>query len=184
MKSKEALKYIEENLKSGQTKKEIYDTLIGKIKFKSDLLQLLAMVPDQQLRVKYDKLNFFLFVLLVVVAAFKIFIVYQTLIDISRYLLPFLVFAISITSVLAFMVWNFRGYMYRFIGMLGIANIVRNLSKNSDQLSFSNSFGWVMEFLVEYMPTILIIFIAYYIGFKVFPYYGFWGMLDEKRLKI
>jgi hypothetical protein len=49
MKGKEALKIIEQRIKEGHSKKEIYDELFGKIKFRTDLLQLLAIVPDQEL---------------------------------------------------------------------------------------------------------------------------------------
>ncbi len=57
MKSREALKIIEERSMEGHSKKYIYDELFGKVKFRTDLLQLLAMVPEQELRMNYKKYN-------------------------------------------------------------------------------------------------------------------------------
>jgi hypothetical protein len=47
MKGKEALKIIEQRLKEGHSKGEIFSELTGKVKFRTDLLQLLAMVPEE-----------------------------------------------------------------------------------------------------------------------------------------
>jgi hypothetical protein len=65
----------------------------------------------------------------------------------------------------------------RALGLLGAAGIfqgfsaVRILPFNYGNLVFS------------YLPAILIVFLAFYIGYKVFPYYGFWGMLKEDEFE-
>jgi len=36
--------------------------------------------------------------------------------------------------------------------------------------------------IVFYIPSLIIIVLAFYIGAKVFPYYGFWGNVKEDKL--
>ena len=183
MKGREALKIIEQRIKEGHSKKEIYEDLLGKIQFKTDLLQLIAMVPDQESRIKYNKLNLLLFSLLVLVAAVKIVTAIDYLFSVSIFLIPFVIFAVFISIFFSFMVWNFRGYMYRILGLFGIAGLLKSIS-NFDAWSSYTTIDWAMELLLGYIPGILIVILAYYIGFKVFPYYNFWGMLQKKKLSL
>jgi len=51
-----------------------------------------------------------------------------------------------------------------------------------DQFSTYTPSLLVMDAIFFWIPAILVIFIAFFIGFKVFPYYGFWGNLKEEKL--
>ena len=183
MKGRETLKIIEQRIKEGHSKKEIYEDLLGEIQFKTDLLQLIAMVPDQGSRLKYNNQNLSLFTLLVLVAAVKIVAAIGYLLSVSIFLIPFVMFVAIVSIFFAFMVWNFRGHMYRILGLFGIAGLLKSIS-NFEAWSSYTTIDWTMELLLGYIPGILIVILAYYIGFKVFPYYNFWGMLQDKKLNL
>lgn len=182
MKRKEALKTISEKLKEGQSKQEIYKELSSKVKFKSDLTQYLAMFPSNDDRIKYSALNKTLFSLLIFISISKVIFSALILSRISLFALPFALLVPFLSLYFAYFVWNFWGNMYRPLGMLAIAGLLKSLS-NIDQIFSYNWLGVTVE-ISFYIPTILVIILAYYIGIKAFPYYGFWGNLKEKELNI
>jgi hypothetical protein len=183
MKSKEVLKIIEKKIMEGDSKKDIYDELFGKVKFRTDLLQLIAMVPEQELKINYKKQNLLLFCLLVLVSAIKMIVATSILGSISLYMMPLTILVSFISIFFAFMVWNFRGNMYRILGLLGIASLLKSIS-NFEAWSSYATIDWVLDLILVYIPGFLIVILAYYIGFKVFPYYSFWGMLQEEKLNL
>lgn len=183
MKGRKALKMIEQKLREGHTRKEIYNELLGKVKFRTDLLQLIAMVPTFEDRIRYRKLNLLLFSLLIFTAVVKIVSASTIMFNVSLFIFP-VVFLVSFVGIFfAIMVWNFRGNMYRILGMLGIASLLKTLS-NFESYSSYSSIEWLIEILLVYVPGFFIIFLAYFIGIKVFPYYSFWGQLQENKIKL
>ena len=177
MKGKEALKHIERSLADGKTKKEIYEELSGQITFRTDLLNLLAMVPEYDKRIKYRKINLILFFLIATVSTLKIVESSLFFLSISKYMLPLVLLVSFIPVVFAIMVWNFRGNIYRPLGLLCIAGILEGFAKTD--LFLHQSWDWSLG----YTLSLAIMSLAYFIGFKAFPYYGFWGMLKEKEFK-
>ena len=120
------------------------------------------------------------------VLVFKLLLAMVIVSHISVYALPF-DFIVPMLTVyfavyFAVAVWKFRGNMYRILGMLGIAGIGMSLSHLKVE-ELSTLFGILLA-MVDYAPAFLIIYLAFYIGSKVFPYYGFWGQLQEKKLGI
>jgi len=182
MEKKEALKYISEKLKEGQSKKQIYNALSSKIKFKSDLTHYLAMVPGNEDRIKYNSFNITLFSLLMFISISKLIVAALILSQISLIALPLALLVPFLSFYFAISVWNFRGNRYRPLGMIGIAGLLESLT-NIEQL-FSYNWVGITIGLSFYIPTVLVIILAYYIGFKVFPYYGFWGNLKEKEMRL
>ena len=183
MKAKEALKIIEKRLKEGHSKSEIFSELTGKVKFRTDLLQLLAMVPEEQLRKKYRKLNILLFTLLVLVATVKIVISFFALLSLSIYMVSFVIPIALVSAFFAYMVWKFRGYIYRILGLFAIAGFLKSIS-NFEAWGSYNATDWTLELILAYIPGILIVIISFYIGIKVFPYYGFWGLLQKDKFGV
>jgi hypothetical protein len=182
MKDKTAIKIIEQKVIEGQPKKEIYRELLGKVKFRSDLIQFLAMVPEKDLRRQYKWHNLVLFYFLIFISISKIIYAASILGSISPYLLLFSLFVPAISVFFAYMVWNFRGNMYRVLGMLGIASLLHSVSDLDELYSYSST-DWAIQSIMVYIPAVLVVVLAYYIGFKVFPYYGFWGSLNETELE-
>jgi len=176
---KEALKFIEAKLREGFSKQEIYKELSTKIYLKSDLLQYLAMVPDPEKRIKFRTINLILFALLIFITILKILTALVFFARISAWLIP-LSFIIPFVAIfLAVEVKKFRGYIYRPLGLLGIASLFQSLSHIED-LGRMNPGQLIFEFIVGYLTTILVIVIAFYISAKAFPYYGFLGLKKEK----
>jgi hypothetical protein len=104
MKGKEALKIIEQRLKEGHSNGEIFSELTGKVKFRTDLLQLLAMVPEEPLRKKYRNLNILLFTLIVLVGTVKIVIAFFALLSLSIYMVSFEIPIALVSAFFAYMV--------------------------------------------------------------------------------
>ncbi|MCD6210052.1 MAG: hypothetical protein J7J01_04035, partial [Methanophagales archaeon] len=112
MNQKEALKIISQKLEKGQSKQEIFNELISKVKFKSDLIKYIAMVPNYEDRIKYKNLNLVLFLILCFFAISKFVIAVFMLSQVSLIALPFAFLVPIITIWFAISVWNFRGNMY------------------------------------------------------------------------
>jgi hypothetical protein len=121
--------------------------------------------------------------MIVLISVIKILLLYEFLVSVSIYILPLMLFVLFISFFFAVMVWNFRGNMYRILGLLGISGLLKGLSSFDSWSSYSAT-NWAFQLLLGYIPAILIVILAYYIGFKVFPYYGFWGMLQEKKMNL
>jgi hypothetical protein len=181
MNGRKALKIIEQRLKEGHSKKEIYEELFGQVKFRMDLLRLLAMVPDYEDRIKYKKINLILFCLIVFVVVTKVIISPHFFLDIPFYMLLLAVFAAFMWGFFVILVWKFRGLVYRFIGLFGSIGLIYSILKFKEWSSYDAT-AWLLKLSLGWIPGILIIVLSYYIGFKVFPYYGFWGRLQEKKL--
>ncbi len=183
MDQKEALKIIVQKLEKGQSKKEVFNELLPKVKYKSDLIKYLAMVPDQEDRIKYKKLNLLLFSLLCFFAISKLLVAVLLLSRISPVVLPLALLVPAITMWFAISVWNFRGNMYRPLGLLAIAGVCQRLS-HAEQLSSAPFSVIAMDAALFWIPVALVIFLAFFIGFKVFPYYGLLGNLKEEKLAL
>lgn len=180
MNQKEALKTISQKLGTGQSKQEVFNELLPKIQFKSDLIKYLAMVPNYEDKIKYRNLNLLLFLLLCFCAISKFVIALLILSRISLIALPFAFLVPIITIWFAVFVWNFRGNMYRLIGIITFAGVLKRLSNIKQFLTYTPSL-MIADTIFFWIPVILIIFIAFYIGLKAFPYYGFWGNLREEK---
>ena len=183
MKKKEALKEIKKKSEEGLTKKEIFEELSSKVKFKSDLIQYLALVPNYEDRIKYKTLNLILFSILMYVSMSKLIVGALLLGKVSIYALPFALLIPLLTIYFAVMVWNFYGNMYRALGMLGIAGIFKGISATVSIPNYSTE-QLIFDSLLSFLPGILIVLLAFYIGKKVFPYYGFFGNVKEDLLGI
>lgn len=181
MNKKEAFEAIELKLEQGQSKYEIYQELLSKVQFKSDLIQYIAIVPAYEDRIKYNALNQVLFYLLMAIVILKLLIAALILGSISFLALPVAFFVPLISLYFAVSVKKFRGNMYRLLGMLSVGGILNSLA-NIEQFA-GYTFYQVMLELVFWLPAVLVVCLSYYIGIKVFPYYGFWGNLKEDRLR-
>ncbi len=180
MNQKEALKIISQKLGTGQSKQEVFNELLPKIQFKADLIKYLAMVPNYEDKIKYRNLNLLLFLLLCFCAISKFIIALLILSNISLIALPFAFLVPIITIWFAVSVWNFRGNMYRLIGILAFVGVLKRFSNAKQFLTYTPSLI-IMDAIFFWIPVMFIIFLAFYIGLKVFPYYGFWGNLKEEK---
>ncbi|MDO9264116.1 MAG: hypothetical protein Q7U02_09125 [Desulfosalsimonadaceae bacterium] len=182
MEKKEALSVISEKLAEGQSKQEIYTALLSKVSFKSDLMQYLAMVPTQEDRIKCNRLNKTLFYLLMAITVLRLLVAALILCQISLLAVPLAVIVPFLSFYFALAVYRFRGNMYRPLGMIGIAGLLKQISTMENILA-STPIEITLEILFCIL-SLLVIILAYYIGAKAFPHYGFWGNLNEKAMKL
>jgi hypothetical protein len=176
MNGREALKIIEERIRKGHSKKEIFDELSGQVKFKTDLLQLLAMVPSHENRTKYRTANNVLLVLLSIMTILKLIEATYFFIGVSFYMLPLVIVVGSVPVYFVTMVWKFRGIAYRMLGLLGAVGILQGFS--ALEIPGLNHYN-----LFSYLPAVALVFLAFYIGYKAFPYYNFWGILKQEEFE-
>lgn len=192
MKSKEALSLIEERFKEGKNRGEIFSELSTKVKFRSDLLQYIAMVPDYDIKQKYKIVNSILFYLLVLVSITSIINIFLLLLSDSFSIVKAaVIISVMIPSSFTFVliygavqVRKFRGNIYCILGGLGVANLLLKFSQY-DKLSLShNMAGIALELMLGAIPMLLIVVLSYYIGKRVFPYYNTFGQLKDTELNI
>ncbi len=184
MNRKDTLKSIELMLQEGKSRQEIFTALSSKVKYRSDLIQYIAMVPTYENRLKYKILNLILFVLIILVTilTFRIGIIYMY--TLSLYVLPIVFIVAFIGHYYPVMIYNYRWNMYRVVGLLGIAGICNSASRLMTIFTSHSYIDIVIKILVGYLSSVLIIYLAFYIGSKVFPYYSFWGQLKEDKLHL
>jgi len=197
MNKKEALKHIEQSLQEGKTKKEVSVELsskvkskfdrnqyIVKVKSKSDLNQYMAAVPALEERLKYRKINLILFSMLVYLGAIRLITGLVNFTNLSVFMFAITLFIVALCVYLAVNVWKFRGNIYRVIVLLGIISILKIISKLYQLYPSYTPSELLMEMISGFLPVIVCIILAFYLGIKVFPYYNFWGQINEEKLYI
>ena len=197
MNKKEALKQIEQRLQEGKTKKEVYVELSSKVKSKfdqnqyivkvrskSDLNQYIAAVPSLEDKLKYRKINLILFSMLVYLGVIRLVTGIVNFTSLSVFMLSITLFIVVICVYLATNVWKFRGNVYRTIVLLGIISILKIISKLYQLYASYTPAELLIEILSGFLPVIICIMLAFYIGRKVFPYYSLWGQIKEEKLYI
>jgi len=195
MNRKEALRQIEQRLQEGKTKKEVYLELSSKVKSKSDpnqyrvkvksksdLNQYIAAVPSIEDKLKYRKLNLILFSMLVYLGAIRLVTGLANFTSLSVFML-FITLCITVICIyLATNVWKFRGGVYRAIVLLGIISILKIISNLYQLYTSYTPTELLIEILSGALPVTVCIILAFYLGKKVFPYYGLWGQIKEEEL--
>lgn len=188
MKRKEALRYIEENLKIGSTREELFRDLSSKVTFQSDLIQYMAEIPLLSKK-KYKNYNNLLLVLLLIIFIVKLFFFFQ-LVRITQsnttemlpglilggwfhFLQPFLVIYIAAG------VWKFRGKFYLFILFLGAMEILNQLGSISALTSNTKAlFIWA----IMLFPVLISMVLSWLILKKMFPFMAFKKISKERLL--
>jgi hypothetical protein len=164
---KEANKTIQEKIAKGVSREQILNELCEQYYDKSSIAKLIASTPDPMKKEQYNKFNFALLAMLLMTILAKIWVGITVLSTVSLFLIP-LAFAFPLLYILfAFEVANFRGYIYRILGLIAIAGIFKILSDLND----SN----IVFVLIDIVLSLIIAAIAFYIGHKVFPNYGLLG---------
>jgi hypothetical protein len=165
--AKEVTKKIKSELDQGVSRLTILNALCEIYYDKKSIAKLIASTPDPLKRTKYQTLNNILLGLLVITIITKILIGMAVLSTVSLYLIP-AAFLLPIISILfAFEVAKFRGYIYKILGILAIAGILKMLSNigKSDIILLS----------IDVCVSLIIACLAFFIGAKVFPNYGLFG---------
>ena len=163
---KEALSKIQDRLQKNVSRQEILDELSEQYYEKSTIAQLIASTPDPQIKEQYKNLNNLLLGLLALTVLVKILTGIFLLSSVSVFLTP-LAFVLPFMSILfAWEVWQYRGYIYNILGLLAIAGMLQTASKVKEFDAY---------FIIDVLIALSISGLAFYLGKKMFPHYGFFG---------
>jgi len=180
---REALKLIRTKLEEGSSKQQVYEELLPVFHSSSALLSCLAMVPEPKKRQKYMVLNIMFFCLLLYCATTRFIYGIVFFGTLSFWLLPLSLLFPALSAFFAIMVLNFRGDWYRSIGFFTGLNLFFSIVLNEP---FRKTEGLmpINELLFSLLPVAIIMFLSYYLSFKVFPEYKLFGPLIPERLGI
>jgi len=187
MKSREALKIIEESLEDGKSKYDIFNELSSKVKFRSYLVDWLAMVPEHESRNKYKAMNRVLLsvILLVILVGFlKLFKMFQHLSGAMFLGIIFLSSTTLLWCIITYGILRFRATAYTLSIFLAIGLLILSIPEILITLSSRNGIVAVAGLLTSALPLCLVIFIAYRMRQKIFPYYNFWGQIQEEKMSL
>jgi hypothetical protein len=189
---KDVLNTIEQRFKEGKTRGEIFNELSTEFKYRSELVQYVAMVPEPYTKSKYNSLNLVLFLMLILISVTNCV---NIILAVSTSPLPPAISGLIIMLALPFafsllwmyfavQVWKFRGNIYRIVRNLGIANFLISAESFAKLLNSGNGLGIVLGISLGIIPMVLIIAIAHHIGNNAFPYYNAWGRLKEDAIDL
>jgi hypothetical protein len=128
---------------------------------------LIASTPDPQKKLKFRLLNNVLLGLLIATIITKILVGVALLSKVSLFMVPIAFLLPIITILFAYEVANFKGYIYKILGILAMAGILKMLT----YIETSN----ITLVLIDVCVSLIIAGLAFYIGNKVFPNYGLFG---------
>lgn len=169
MKHSELLSKVEEMLKAGFTKSEIFSELGGT----DDNAKILASTPTLAQREKFKTKNQILVFIIFYFAAVKFaFSCYAFLsINAPIYLLPITLFVPACAIALGIAIKKFRGYLYLPVGLLGFVVIARSIDVQVANFNFS---VWAIWFAIN-LPVAYGVFLAFHLKKNLCPDWGFMG---------
>ncbi len=188
MKRKEALKYIEKNLKVGSSRKKLFSELTSKITFHSDLVQYMTEIPLLSKKEIYKFYNYILLALLMIIFFEKLFFFIQ-LVSISKTntieILPGLILGGWIYFLQPFFViflilgvWKYRGPFYKFVVILSAFDSLNQLKNIS---AFTVNIKTFVMWSIFALPVFVSFIISWYIWKKMFPFMH-WGETKKEEL--
>lgn len=170
--TKEVYRLIEIRLEESTPKTEILEELSEVYFDKKTIAKLIAMTPNAKIKGKYRLLNNILLVLLLFTITLKVLFGVLLLVNISIYATPLAFLFPFINIFFSFEVSKYRGYIYKALGLFAIVGVLNTLL----YVNYSEFWGGIDIFL-----NIVIASIAFYLGFKMFPNYGFTGPKKNKN---
>ncbi len=163
---KEIQKSIEHKLNNGMARTQVLEELSAAYFDQSTLAKMIAATADNETKAKYRTLNNILLGLLVVTIITKVLIAIDLLMVTSIYALPIILLLPLLNIYLAIGVSKYTGYLYRVISLLTFAGMLQMMEKQE---------GDSMWLLIDLGIGAAILGLSFYLGNKMFPYYGFFG---------
>lgn len=184
MNSREAIKYIEENINAGKSKSTIYQELSSRIRYKSDLLSYMAICPDKDIKTRYKKINLVLFSLLIFILVIQIlssiyaFTHFKTE-NVGWFVLHGIFTHILVPFALMYLiiqVWKFRSIAYRFVIVCSMLTLIMSMEQYIQH-------QMILDWLVYAVPWIAAMSLSIVIMNKVFPYESLFRGLNKDKLE-
>lgn len=173
---KELLQLVEVQLNKGVSKKALYEEITTTYSTtyldQNSIPKTIAYFPDFDLKIKYKKHNTVLCVLLLITAVFKVLVAIPALFELQVLGIISLVFLPFVNGWLALEVLKTRAYVYRIIGVLGIAGTLNSVS-------YITSNGWWV--LIDVILTAVVSYLGFMLGKNMFPNYKFSGPAKDEN---
>lgn len=166
---KEVFAFTNAELAAGRSKQSIFEELSQKYFDSKRLATYIASVPNPELRERYKTANSILFVLLVIAAVGKIFLLASLLSVVSVYTVVFAVPLSFVTLWLAAEVRKMRGYIYRILVLLPLVEIGRSIEALVEQP------WWGVGHIVLLLS---IAGLSWFLSRRLFPTMG-WGRVQQ-----
>ncbi len=174
MNRKQVIKEIDEFLRRGQSKEDIFKELSQKYHEEDMLAKLICMFPAKERREKYKNLNNALFYILILTALLKVLVSWPILLSVSPYAILIVLIVPLLNIWFATEVWKMRGYIYRILGLFAIYGIFESAE------GFFKQGAWI---LLDVALLGVIAILSFYMGSKLFPNYGFFGPKKDSNGK-
>ena len=170
------MKDVEAQLKTGLTRKELFDQLSITYQNTDALANIIAQYPEFNSKLKYKKLNHILIYLLLAINAIDVLfctssILHTNLIgDISKISIPFTILSVIINFYFILKIFNFRGYIYKKSSLIMLLQLIIFYTLNKVNILPNNIFPSLIQLLML-IYTITSLFISK----KLFPNYTLKG---------
>ena len=166
---KDVREFIIANRLNGKSDQEIYNDLSAKFYDKKTIALMIIGTVTQESKLKYKNLNAILLVLILFTILFKIYFVFGLTLQTDGLWPLFFIFIIPLLNVYFFYeVFRFNAVVYKFIGLLTIASLLKTFSNSIDSNGITN----IIEFLISFVIATGIIGLSLYLGNKLLPNYN------------
>ena len=128
MTNKEIRKHATERIEEGKSRQEVFEELSETVKMaKDDLAKIIRFIPSLELRKKHKVAHVTLLILLGISVLFKMFAGIPLVIKNGINWLPIIFILPIINIILLYLIGNYRGENYKFVGIMGILGLTRSL---------------------------------------------------------
>ncbi|MEA3543932.1 MAG: hypothetical protein U9R69_01780 [Thermodesulfobacteriota bacterium] len=174
MKQKEIIPKIEELLRNGLTKEQIFGELGGT----DDIARSISSTPYYEKRAEYKTLNVILASMIFYYAIVNTCISGLSFISAGHpiYLFPLIFFVPICAVIFGVGILKFRGNFYLPAGLLGISVFVKSLGP---EMADFNILLWVIWSAIN-IPLLIAIFVSFNLKKKLCPGLGFLGAKTNK----
>lgn len=169
----ELLELIDEQLKSGKSKKEIFRALTSQYGDQDRMAKLVALFPTEEDRKKYEILNSVLVYILLGLGLMKIVLVLSSTEQFTGLSYLFLLLLPALNILFAMEVKKMRASIYRILAVLTAMGFLRSLQHVQPDAYF----------LIDVFFVIVIIGLSLFLASKMFPNYGFTGPKKDAKGK-
>ena len=166
MNNKEIYREIEVQINQGRSKQEVFESFRKIVNHDDTLAKMVGSLPDKKLSIKYGKLNYILFLILLFTALIKVLLAIPLVLSIAISAIPLLLVIPLLNLYFAVKVYKKRGYIYGCLGFIAISGIFQ---------AIGNIKSMNIMTIINVLLMGIISALSFYLGKKMFPNYNFFG---------
>jgi multidrug efflux pump subunit AcrB len=169
---KEVIELIQNKLREGSSRQRIFNELTEEYFNKNSIAGLVASTVDPSVKEQFKISNNLLVGLLGLSAVAKVLFGIALFSSISPVLIPMAILFPFFSVMLALEIYRYNGAVYSVVGLFSIAGILKIFANFND-------FG--LDGYFDIAIIVVILFLAFYLKEKMFPFYGFLGPKKDKN---